>query len=322
MNEEVVLEVRNLVKHFKGEKKLFKKSQSIVKAVDNISFNLKKGESLAIVGESGCGKTTLAKSIIKLIKSDSGEVIINNKNIFNADKKELQKVRTEIQMIFQDPYSSLNPMKNVKELIGEAMIHHGIADKNNLEEKVIEVMELCGLRKEYINRYPKEFSGGQRQRIGIARAMALKPDIIIADEPVSALDVSMQAQIVNLMIDLQEKSAISYLFISHDLALVKYIANRVAVMYLGSIVEIGDKNLIYRNTKHPYTIALMESVPIVNPRDRRDKEIVKGDVPVIGANLKGCKFVDRCKYSKDICEKEIPELKEVEQNHFVACHLC
>lgn len=322
MNEEVVLEVRNLVKHFKGEKKLFKKSQSIVKAVDNISFNLKKGESLAIVGESGCGKTTLAKSIIKLIKSDSGEVIINNKNIFNADKKELQKVRTEIQMIFQDPYSSLNPMKNVKELIGEAMIHHGIADKNNLEEKVIEVMGLCGLRKEYINRYPKEFSGGQRQRIGIARAMALKPDIIIADEPVSALDVSMQAQIVNLMIDLQEKSAISYLFISHDLALVKYIANRVAVMYLGSIVEIGDKNLIYRNTKHPYTIALMESVPIVNPRDRRDKEIVKGDVPVIGANLKGCKFVDRCKYSKDICEKEIPELKEVEQNHFVACHLC
>lgn len=322
MNEEVVLEVRNLVKHFKGEKKLFKKSQSIVKAVDNISFNLKKGESLAIVGESGCGKTTLAKSIIKLIKSDSGEVIINNKNIFNADKKELQKVRTEIQMIFQDPYSSLNPMKNVKELIGEAMIHHGIADKNNLEEKVIEVMELCGLRKEYINRYPKEFSGGQRQRIGIARAMALKPDIIIADEPVSALDVSMQAQIVNLMIDLQEKSAISYLFISHDLALVKYIANRVAVMYLGSIVEIGDKNLIYRNTKHPYTIALMESVPIVNPRDRRDKEIVKGDVPVIGANLKGCKFVDRCKYSKDICKKEIPELKEVEQNHFVACHLC
>lgn len=322
MNEEVVLEVRNLVKHFKGEKKLFKKSQSIVKAVDNISFKLKKGESLAIVGESGCGKTTLAKSIIKLIKSDSGEVIINNKNIFDADKKELQKVRTEIQMIFQDPYSSLNPMKNVKELIGEAMIHHGIADKNNLEEKVVEVMELCGLRREYINRYPKEFSGGQRQRIGIARAMALKPNIIIADEPVSALDVSMQAQIVNLMIDLQEKSAISYLFISHDLALVKYIANRVAVMYLGSIVEIGDKNLIYKNTKHPYTIALMESVPITNPRNRRDKEIVKGDVPVIGANLKGCKFVDRCKYSKDICKKEMPELKEVEKNHFVACHLC
>lgn len=321
MKEENILEVKNLIKYFPAEKKLFRKPKKFIQAVDNITFTLKKGESLAIVGESGCGKTTLAKTIIGLINKNSGEVIINNKSIFDASKKEKQKIRTEVQMIFQDPYSSLNPMKRVKDIIGEAMLYHNIANKDNLEKKVVEVMELCGLPKEYIDRYPREFSGGQRQRIGIARAIALKPKVIIADEPVSALDVSMQAQIINLMIELQEKIGMSYLFISHDLALIKYIANRVAVMYLGTIVEIGEKNLIYRNTKHPYTIALMESVPIMNPRDRRKKEVVKGEVSLREKGSKGCKFSERCKYSKDVCKEEEPMLREIEKNHFVACHM-
>ncbi|WP_055071550.1 ABC transporter ATP-binding protein [Clostridium massiliamazoniense] len=321
MNEENILEVKSLIKYFPAEKKLFRKTKKFIKAVDNITFTLKKGESLAIVGESGCGKTTLAKTIIGLINKNSGEVKINNKNIFEVSKKERQEIRTEVQMIFQDPYSSLNPMKRVKDIIGEAMLYHNIANKENLEEKVVEVMELCGLPKEYIDRYPREFSGGQRQRIGIARAIALKPKVIIADEPVSALDVSMQAQIINLMIELQEKIGMSYLFISHDLALVKYIANRVAVMYLGSIVEIGDKNLIYKNTKHPYTIALMESVPIMHPRDRRKKEVVKGEASIKSEGQKGCKFSERCKYSKEICKEKEPILREVEKKHFVACHM-
>ncbi|MGL5617177.1 MAG: ABC transporter ATP-binding protein [Sarcina sp.] len=321
MDKENVLEVKNLVKYFPHEKSFFGKTKTFVKAVDNVSFSLKKGESLAVVGESGCGKTTLAKTLLKLYEKNSGDVFIEGKEIFSLKKEELNKVRKKIQMIFQDPFSSLDPSKTAGEIIGEAMIYHGIVKKENLREEIIKVMKSCGLTEEYIDRYPDEFSGGQRQRIGIARAIALNPEIIIADEPVSALDVSTQAQIVNLLLDLQEEKNLSYIFISHDLSLVKYIADKVMVMYLGNIVEIGDKDSIYRNPKHPYTKALMDSVPVTSPRDRRIREVLMGEVPSPINPPKGCKFHNRCKYAMEQCKSIEPKLEQVEGTHLVACYL-
>lgn len=308
MEKDILLEVKNLVKKFPYEKSFFGKVKKSVKAIDDVSFILREGETLAIVGESGSGKSTVAKVILGIVKEDSGDVI-----------KEKEEKRF-IQMIFQDPYSSLDPSMEIKDIMEEGILYHKLATKENVKSKVIELLELCGLNEDVLDRYPREFSGGQRQRVAIARALSLNPKIIIADEAVSALDVSMQAQIINLMIKLQKERGLSYIFISHDLNVVKYIASRVAVMYLGSIVEIGDKSQIYKNPKHPYTKALIDSVPISHPKDRGKRVLLKGEIASKIENIEGCSFYSRCQRAKDICKTKRPKLIEIEKNNFVACH--
>lgn len=315
------LEVKNLKKYFPIQQGFFKKVVGQVKAVDNISFTLQKGETLALVGESGCGKSTTGRTLLRLLEPTSGEVYYHGNNIFHFSKKEMKNLRTELQIIFQDPYSSLNPRFTIGEAVGEALREHGLYRGKALEEKVKEVLELTGINPNYINRFPNEFSGGQRQRIGIARALALSPSFIVADEAVSALDVSVQAQIINLLMDLQEKLHLSYLFISHDLGVVKHISNRVGVMYLGSIVEISDTKDLFNAPLHPYTQALLSAIPVANPRLKKSRILLRGDVPSASNPPKGCKFHTRCHYIKDICKIRIPELKKVSTNHYVACHL-
>ncbi|MGL5575936.1 MAG: ABC transporter ATP-binding protein [Sarcina sp.] len=318
MKKNILLEVNKLAKEFPYEKSFFGKVKKSVKAVDKISFDLKEGETLAIVGESGCGKSTVAKIILGLVKQDSGEVIISE----NGNRKESLKERSKfIQMIFQDPYSSLDPSMKIKDIMSEGMLYHKLVTKEAAEAKTIELLKLSGLNEDVLERYAREFSGGQRQRIAIARALSLNPKIIIADEAVSSLDVSMQAQIINLMIKLQQEQGVSYIFISHDLNVVKYVASRVAVMYFGSIVEIGDKSKMYKTSKHPYTKALIESVPITHPKERGKKVLLKGELVSKIDKHEGCKFYSRCQYAKKICKLEEPELKEVEKDYFVACHL-
>ncbi|MGL4453260.1 MAG: ABC transporter ATP-binding protein [Sarcina sp.] len=318
MKKNILLEVNKLAKEFPYEKSFFGKVKKSVKAVDKISFDLKEGETLAIVGESGCGKSTVAKIILGLVKQDSGEVIISE----NGNRKESLKERSKfIQMIFQDPYSSLDPSMKIKDIMSEGMLYHKLVTKEAAEAKTIELLKLSGLNEDVLERYAREFSGGQRQRIAIARALSLNPKIIIADEAVSSLDVSMQAQIINLMIKLQQEQGLSYIFISHDLNVVKYVASRVAVMYFGSIVEIGDKSKMYKTPKHPYTKALIESVPITHPKERGKKVLLKGELVSKIDKHEGCKFYSRCQYAKEICKLEEPKLKEVEKDYFVACHL-
>ena len=319
--DEVLLEVKNLKKNFVVGTSFFGKPTKFLRAVDNVSFSLKKGKTLGIVGESGCGKTTMGRTILRLHDVTSGEVIFKGQDVTTLNDKQFDKLRPNMQMIFQDPYASLSPRMTVGEIIGEAPRQHGLVNKENFREYVLDVMKMCGLQPHYFDRYPHEFSGGQRQRICIARALALQPELVVCDEPVSALDVSIQAQIINMLKDLQKKLGLTYVFISHDLSVVKHISDEVGVMYLGSMVEYGSKESIFSNTLHPYTKALFSAVPVPNPHVKMNRVILKGDIPSPVNPPKGCKFHTRCEQCMEICKYVPPKYKEVEDGHFCACHL-
>jgi oligopeptide transport system ATP-binding protein len=321
MINEVLLEVKNLKKYFPIKKGIFSKTVAHVKAVDGVDFYVKNGETLGLVGESGCGKSTTGRVILRLLEATEGTVIFQGKDIMTLGKEELQEMRRNMQIIFQDPYASLNPRMTVGDIIGEALDIHRIAKGRKREEKILELLNEVGLRPQHIRRYPHEFSGGQRQRIGIARALALYPRFIVCDEPVSALDVSIQAQIINLMEELQEKFGLTYLFIAHDLSVVKHISDRVAVMYLGKIVELADKDELYESPLHPYTRALLSAIPIPDPELKRQRILLEGDVPSPVDPPRGCRFHTRCREAQDICREQDPEFKDVGDGHFVACHL-
>ena len=317
---EKIVEVKNLKKYFYTKKGLLGKRVPIV-AVDDVSFDIFKGETLGLVGESGCGKSTLGRVIVKLYEPTEGSIKFKNRDISSLSKSELKAIKKEMQIIFQDPYSSLNPRLNVNTIVGEALLTHNLVNKGeDYNNKVEEIIEKCGLATYQINRYPHQFSGGQRQRIGLARALALNPDFIVADEPVSALDVSIQSQMLNLMNDLKRDFGLSYLFISHDLSVVKHISDRIAVMYLGIIVELANKKDIYNKPLHPYTRALISAVPEPNPKKIKELAAIKGEIPSNTDVPKGCRFHTRCPYAKEICTQEVPIYREIESNHFVACH--
>ena len=321
MAGETILKVENLKKYFPIKAGVIQKTVGYVKAVDDVSFDIKKGETLGLVGESGCGKSTTGRTILRLLEKTDGNVIFKGQDLHSLNKKELRSLRPEMQIIFQDPYSSLNPRITIGEIIGEALLEHNLATKAEVTDRVLQVMEVCGLAPYHIRRYPHEFSGGQRQRIGIARALILNPEFIVADEPVSALDVSIQSQIINLLMESQEKSGFSYLFISHDLSVVKHISHKVGVMYLGSLVELAPKEELYAHPVHPYTKALLAAVPIPDPTVKKNRIILKGDIPSPANPPSGCKFHTRCPYATKKCSEEIPEYKCIGNNHFVACHL-
>ncbi|NLK08466.1 MAG: dipeptide ABC transporter ATP-binding protein [Firmicutes bacterium] len=317
-----LLEVRNLVKHFPITKGfIFSKQVGAVQAVDGISFSINKGETLGLVGESGCGKSTTGRLLLRLIEATAGEVWFEGRNVLELGKEELRELRRDMQIIFQDPYASLNPRMTVGDIIGEPMQIHGIARGTEKEKRVQELLEVVGLASYHARRYPHEFSGGQRQRIGVARALAVNPKIIVCDEPVSALDVSIQAQVVNLLQDLQEEYGLTYLFIAHDLSVVKHISDRVAVMYLGKIVELTSKQALYDNPLHPYTKALLSAIPVPDPTLVRERVILEGDVPSPINPPSGCRFHTRCPVATDVCLVEEPEFQDVGEGHFVACHL-
>lgn len=320
---EYLVTVNNLKKYFPVKTGLLKHTTGNVKAVDGISFNIKKGQILGIVGESGCGKSTLGRTILRLLLPTEGEVFYESKSVFHMSKKEMNKMRTKMQIIFQDPYSSLNPKLPVYDIVGEAMLQHKIAkNKKEMKEKVIEIISKCGLYPEQADRYPHQFSGGQRQRICIARALAVNPDFVVCDEAVSALDVSIQSQILNLLKDAQEDFGLTYMFISHDLSVVKFISDEVAVMYLGQIVEKAGKKQIFSKPLHPYTEALLSAAPLFDPSLKRNGKriILKGDIPSPSAPPKGCRFHTRCPYVKSVCKEEIPVYKEIYNGHFAMCH--
>ena len=316
-----ILEVKHLKKYFPLKKGKYKDGDPCVKAVDDITFDLYEGETLGLVGESGCGKSTLGRTIIRLYEPTSGEVIFEGEDVAKKSRKEMRALREEMQFIFQDPYSSLNPRMTVFNILAEPLIAHGKFKRGpELDAYVKNLMDRCGLPSYYCYRYPHQFSGGQRQRIGIARSLALDPSFIICDEPVSALDVSIQSQIINLMKDMQEEKNISYIFISHDLSVVKHISDRVGVMYLGSMMELADKNEIYSNPQHPYTRALIGAIPLPDPTKRKEMQVIHGEIPSNVNIPKGCKFNPRCPFAKDICREQEPATKEVKPNHFVKCH--
>jgi oligopeptide/dipeptide ABC transporter ATP-binding protein len=319
---ENLLEVKNLKKYFPVKAGIFKKTVAHVKAVDDISFTVKEGETLGLVGESGCGKSTTGRTILRLLEATAGEVIFEGKSVMDLDKKAMRALRRDMQIIFQDPYASLNPRMTVADIVGEPLDIHKLAkNKKERNEKVREILENVGLGAEYMHRYPHEFSGGQRQRIGVARALAVDPKLIIADEPVSALDVSVQAQVVNLLQDLQKEFGLTYLFIAHDLSVVKHISDRVAVMYLGKIVELTDKKELFKNPIHPYTQSLLSAIPEADPKKKKDRIILEGDVPSPVDPPSGCRFHPRCPKAFDTCSVKEPEFKEYGDGHFAACHL-
>lgn len=320
-NDDYILIVKNLKKYYPISKFALRKSKAYVKAVDDVSFSIKRGTTMGLVGESGCGKTTVGRTILRLHEVTDGQVIFDGKDLSQVSPRELRKMRPQMQMIFQDPYSSLSPRMPVGEIIGEAVKQHKIVPKEQYRSYILKVMRDCGLQPQYYYRYPHEFSGGQRQRISIARAVALNPKFIICDEPLSALDVSIQAQIINLMKDLQERYGYTYLFISHDLSVVEYISDSIGVMYLGSMIEIGDKKRIFSNPMHPYTKALLSAVPVSDPDVKMNRIILKGDIPSPVNPPSGCKFRTRCPYAMPICAEKAPVLKEYEEDHRVACHL-
>jgi oligopeptide transport system ATP-binding protein len=324
-SSDAILQVRDVMKHFPiTEGIVFKKQIGAVKAVDGVTFDLMRGETLGLVGESGCGKSTLAKLLMVLERPTAGEVTYNGQDIFKLSTRDLRRLRRQIQIVLQDPYTSLNPRMTVGDIVGEPFaIHTDVAPKGDRKRRVQELLDVVGLNPDYINRYPHQFSGGQRQRIGIARGLALRPEIIICDEPVSALDVSVQAQVMNLLEDLQEEFGLSYIFIAHDLSVVRHIADRVAVMYLGRIVEIGTDAEIYETPTHPYTQALLSAVPVPDPslRGQRDEIVLEGDVPSPANPPSGCRFRTRCWKAQDICAEEDPDLVvRPGSPHPSACH--
>ncbi len=317
----VILQVNDLKKYFPIKAGLMQRVVGHVKAVDGISFEVKEGSTFGLVGESGCGKTTVGRTLLRLHESSGGEVIYNDKNLFNLSHKELRALRPEIQLIFQDPYSSLSPKMPVGEIIGEAVREHGIVPAEEVRSYVMQVMRECGLQDHHIDRYPHEFSGGQRQRICIARAIALKPKVVVCDEPVSALDVSIQAQVINLLKDLQKERGLSYIFISHDLSVVEHISDEVGVMYLGNLVEKAPKEEIFKNPMHPYTKALFSAIPVPDPTVKMNRIVLEGDIPSPANPPSGCKFHTRCKDCMEICKSVPPVYKDYGNDHFVACHL-
>jgi oligopeptide/dipeptide ABC transporter ATP-binding protein len=316
-----LLSVKGLVKHFPVKKGVLQRTVGQVRAVDNVSFDIKSGETLGLVGESGCGKSTVGKTILKLIDPTAGEVRLSGARIDGLSKGDIRPFRRQMQVVFQDPYSSLNPRLTVRDIISEPLRNFGVAVGAELARQVAELAQKVGLRTEALDRYPHEFSGGQRQRIGIARALALRPSLIICDEPVSALDVSVQAQVINLLVDLQRDYGLSYLFIAHDIAVIEHISHRVAVMYLGKIVELADRAALFTRPQHPYTEALLSAVPVPDPEIERKRIILKGDVPSPIDPPSGCRFRTRCPLAFDRCATEEPPIQEVFPGHHVACHL-
>jgi len=316
-----LLQVENLSKHYPVKGGVFLRQVNSVKAVDGVDFKILKGETLGLVGESGCGKSTLGRTLLLLEQPTGGDIRYNSKSIINSTKEEIRNLRKDLQIIFQDPFSSLNPRKNVAHIVGEPLLVHGLNSRSKRNSRVEALLELVGLKHEHMKRYPHQFSGGQRQRIGVARALALNPKLVICDEAVSALDVSIQAQVVNLLQDLQEELGLTYLFISHDLSVVRHISDRVAVMYLGKIVELADAETLYTQPRHPYTQALLSAAPIPDPTSKPKRTILPGDVPSPLAPPPGCPFHPRCHYAKKVCHRVQPTVKEISASHSVVCHL-
>lgn len=316
---EPLIQVRNVVKYYPIHGGVFLKEVASVKAVDNVSLTIDPGETVGLVGESGCGKTTFGRAILRLEEPTSGEVFFEGENILVYAPEQMRVLRRKMQIIFQDPFSSLNPRKTVSHIIGEPLLIHGMKSRGERQERVHELLNVVGLRKEHMRRYPHQFSGGQRQRIGVARALALNPKLIVCDEAVSALDVSIQAQVINLLKDLQKEFRLTYLFISHDLSVVEHVSDRVAVMYLGKIVELAKSRELYEGPMHPYTQALLSASPIPDPQLKRQRIILKGDVPSPIDPPPGCRFHTRCLYAQNICDQDEPQLREVREDHLAAC---
>jgi peptide/nickel transport system ATP-binding protein len=320
----ILMEVRNLKKYFPIQRGFFRQVVGHVKAVDGVDFFIREGETLGLVGESGCGKTTTGRLILRAIEPTEGEVLYRRNgemiNVASVPRRQMKALRREMQIIFQDPFSSLNPRMTVMDIVSEPLVIHGVARGSELKNQVRELLEAVGLKAQHMNRYPYAFSGGQRQRIGIARALALRPRLIIADEPVSALDVSIQAQVLNLMEDLQRDFGLTYLFIAHDLSVVEHISDRVAVMYLGKVAELAEAGKLYANPLHPYTEALLSAVPHTDPDQTSHRILLPGDVPSPSDPPSGCKFHPRCRYAQDICSAEIPEWRDTGGDHWAACH--
>ena len=315
-----LVEARNLVKYYPILGGVFLKEVAAVKAVDDVSLTIRSGETMGLVGESGCGKTTFGRAILRLEEPTAGEVIFKGRNLLACGSKEMRGLRKQMQIIFQDPFSSLNPRKTIAQIIGEPLLVHGMKNRKQREERVLYLLDVVGLRPEQMRRYPHMFSGGQRQRIGVARALALNPELIVCDEAVSALDVSIQAQVLNLLKDLQQEFGLTYLFISHDLHVVEHISDRVAVMYLGKIVELATSKELYKRPLHPYSQALLSASPMPDPKRKHKRIILKGDVPSPIDPPSGCRFHTRCIYARDLCSRKEPALREIESRHFAACH--
>jgi len=324
MTAAILLDVKGLKKYFPIRRGLLQKTVGQVKAVDDVTFFVRKGETLSLVGESGCGKTTTSRCILRAITPTAGQVLLAEDgatvDVTTLPKGELRQLRRQMQMIFQDPFASLNPRMTLLDIVGEPLLVHGVGSAKERTERVRELLQLVGLRPEYMRRYPHAFSGGQRQRIGIARALALNPRLVVADEPVSALDVSVQAQILNLLLELQERLGLTYLFVAHDLSVVKHISARVAVMYVGRIVETAPTEELFASPKHPYTEALLSAVPIPDPRQRSERVVLQGEVADAANTPSGCHFHPRCRYAHDVCRVEVPLQQEIAPNHFVRCH--
>lgn len=324
---DIILKVEHLKKRYVLEKTFFGKEKVVLDAVNDVSFFIKKGESFALVGESGCGKSTIARSILKLIEADCGSVVFEDKTLFDVENKQsisnkdMSNLRKDMQIIFQDPFASLDKRMKIGKIVAEGIEKHKLANGKDALKMAEEYLQICGIDKEAANRYPHEFSGGQRQRIGIARTLAVKPKFVVADEPVAALDVSIQAQIINLLNELKQRYSLTFLFISHDLGVVKYFCDRIAVMYLGSIVELAPRKDLFENPKHPYTKMLLEAIPVSHPKMRKQRVSLEESEITLEDRKTGCKFYNRCTYAKERCRHEIPVIKEISSGHFISCHL-